>query len=300
MLPIFHVHGLFVALHCILLNGRPMFFEPRFDARRALQLLPRSTVFMGVPTYYVWLLAEPGLTRDLCSNMRLFISGSAPLPVETFEQFKARTGHAVLERYGTTETGMLASNPYLGERRGGTVGFPLPGVSIRVTDDAGLPLDAGQIGQIEVKGESVFPGYWQMPEKTGEEFTPDGFFKTGDLGRWDPDGYLVIAGRSKDLIITGGLNVYPKEIEEIINAMPGVAESAVIGLPHPDFGEAVTAVVVRTKDTPGAPLTESAVIGAVKGALANFKVPKKVLFVTELPRNSMGKVQKNILREKYS
>ncbi len=300
MLPIFHVHGLFVATHCILLNGGPMFFEPKFDAKRALRLLPESTVFMGVPTYYVRLLAEQEFTRDLCSKMRLFISGSAPLLMETFEEFKKRSGHTILERYGMTEGGMFSSNPYNGERRGGTVGFPLPGMSIRVVDNSGHPVDSGRVGAIQLKGENVFRGYWQMPEKTKEEFTEDGFFRTGDLGKWDDEGYLTIVGRSKDVIITGGLNVYPKEIEEIIDAMPGVVESAVIGVPHPDFGEAVTAVVVRNGSKTGAALSESAIIAMVKGTLANFKVPKRIYFISELPRNTMGKVQKNILRQQYA
>ena len=299
MLPIFHVHGLFVATHCILLSGGRMFFEPKFEARRALRLLPRSTVFMGVPTHYGRLTAEPELTPDVCSKMRLFVSGSAPLSIETFDRFKAVTGHTVLERYGMTEGGMFCSNPYEGERRGGTVGFPLDGVSVRVAGEMDQVLGAEQIGEVQVKGDNIFRGYWRMPEKTKEEFSPDGFFKTGDLGRWDADGYLVIVGRSKDVVITGGLNVYPKEVEEIIDTMPGVVESAVIGVVHPDFGEAVTAVVVRTADDQGEALTESSVIGFVKGALANFKVPKKVHFAAELPRNSMGKVQKNILRQRY-
>lgn len=297
MLPIFHVHGLFVATHCILMNGSPMFFEPRFDAGRALELLPRATVLMGVPTYYVRLLLEPGFTRELCANMRLFVSGSAPLLMETFDEFKERTGHKILERYGMTEGNMFTSNPYDGERRGGTVGFPLPGVSIRIVDDENRPVGVSEIGQIQVKGENVFRGYWQMPEKTREEFTGDGYFKTGDLGKWDNDGYISIVGRSKDLIITGGLNVYPKEIEEIIDAIPGVFESAVVGVPHPDFGEAVTAAVVRKDSEEGAALTEAGIIDALKGTLANFKIPKCVHFVDVLPRNSMGKVQKNVLRE---
>jgi malonyl-CoA/methylmalonyl-CoA synthetase len=297
MLPIFHVHGLFVATHCILMNGTSMFFEPRFDAKRALELLPRASVFMGVPTYYVRLLLEPGFTRELCANMRLFVSGSAPLLKETFDEFKARTGHTILERYGMTEGNMFTSNPYDGERRGGTVGFPLPGVSIRIVDDENRPVGVSEIGQIRVKGENVFRGYWQMPEKTREEFTGDGYFKTGDLGKWDSDGYISIVGRSKDLIITGGLNVYPKEIEEIIDAIPGVFESAVVGVPHPDFGEAVIAAVVRRNSEEGTALTDAGIINALKSTLANFKVPKSVCFVDYLPRNSMGKVQKNTLRQ---
>jgi malonyl-CoA/methylmalonyl-CoA synthetase len=299
MLPIFHVHGLFVATHCILLNGGPMFFEPKFDAVRALQLLPRSTVFMGVPTYYVRLLADPAFGRETCANMRLFISGSAPLLTETFEDFKNRTGHTILERYGMTEGGMFSSNPYDGQRRAGTVGFPLPGISIRILDGRGNPVQGTEVGNIQVSGENVFRGYWQMPEKTKEEFTEDGFFKTGDLGKWDEAGYLSIVGRSKDLIITGGLNVYPKEIEEIIDAMPGVAESAVIGLPDADFGEAVTAVVVPRQNG-AANLSEAGMIKSLKDILANFKVPKRVHFVDQLPRNTMGKVQKNILRQMYA
>ena len=299
MLPIFHVHGLFVATHCLLLNGSPMLFEPRYDAHRALALLPKATVFMGVPTYYVRLLAEPGFNRELCANMRLFVSGSAPLLPDTFNEFKSRTGHTILERYGMTEGGMFTSNPYAGERRAGTVGFPLPGVEIRIVDDQDQPVAPGKIGQILVKGENVFRGYWQMPEKTREEFTEEGFFRTGDLGRQDADGYISIVGRSKDLIITGGLNVYPKEIEELIDAMPGVVESAVFGVAHDDFGEAVTAAVVRQNNEAGAALTEDGIIKAIKSSLANFKVPKRVHFVDDLPRNAMGKVQKKALREQF-
>jgi malonyl-CoA/methylmalonyl-CoA synthetase len=255
---------------------------------------------MGVPTYYVRLLADPGFTRELCSNMRLFISGSAPLLMETFEEFKTRTDHTILERYGMTEGNMFTSNPYDGERRGGTVGFPLPGVSIRIADDENRPAEVGEIGQIQVKGDNIFRGYWRMPEKTREEFTADGFFKTGDMGKRDKEGYISIIGRSKDLIISGGLNVYPKEIEEMIDAMPGVFESAVFGVPHPDFGEAVIAAVVRQKRPNGEAAIETAIINALKGALANFKVPKRVHFIDELPRNSMGKVQKNVLRQQFA
>ncbi|MBK9019454.1 MAG: malonyl-CoA synthase [Sulfuritalea sp.] len=300
MLPIFHVHGLFIACHCALLNGSAMFFEPRFDAARAMSLLPQSTVMMGVPTFYVRLLQEPSFGREACRSMRLFISGSAPLLKETFDEFKSRTGHTILERYGMTEGGMFTSNPYEGERRGGTVGFPLPGTALRIVGAGNTAIRRGSVGSIQVKGDNVFLGYWGMPEKTKEEFTADGFFKTGDVGSWDADGYVVISGRSKDLVITGGLNVYPKEIEELIDAMPGVVESAVIGLPHPDFGEAVTAVVVRQKTAEGRALTESGIIAAIKDQLANFKVPKWVYLVDELPRNAMGKVQKNILRQEYS
>jgi len=298
MLPTFHVHGLFVATHCALLNGSPMLFEPKFDAARALRLMQAATVFMGVPTYYTRLLQERGLTREAVAHMRLFISGSAPLLPETFAEFRERTGQSILERYGMTEGGMFTSNPIEGERRGGTVGFPLPGTEVRVVDDSDRPLPAGEIGHIQVRGENVFAGYWRMPEKTLEEFTPEGYFRTGDLGRFDADGYLAIIGRDKDLIITGGLNVYPKEIEEAIDALPGVAESAVIGLPHSDFGEAVTAVVVRGKAS--ATTSGEAIIAELKGRLAGFKVPKAVLFVEELPRNAMGKVQKNLLRQRFS
>ncbi|MDD5286556.1 MAG: malonyl-CoA synthase [Desulfuromonadaceae bacterium] len=298
MLPIFHAHGLFVAIHCALLNGSSMFFEPQFDAGRALDILPRATVFMGVPTFYVRLLAEQGFTRELCTGMRLFISGSAPLLKETFDEFKARTGHTILERYGMTEGGMFTSNPYDAERRGGTVGFPLPGTTISIVNDAGAPVKAGEAGNILVKGPQVFVGYWRMPEKTQDEFTEDGFFSTGDMGRIDEDGYITIIGRSKDLIITGGLNVYPKEVEEMIDELAGVVESAVIGLPDPDFGEVVTAVVVRLKSGVGDALTEAGIIGSLKGSLAGFKVPKRVFFVDDLPRNTMGKVQKNVLRDR--
>ena len=300
MLPIFHVHGLFVACHCALLNGSAMFFESKFDAARAMELLPQSTVMMGVPTFYVRLLLDPAFGRETCRTIRLFVSGSAPLLKETFDEFRARTGHTILERYGMTEGGMFTSNPYTGERRGGTVGFPLPGTELRIVGAGDTPIKPGTVGGIQVRGENVFVGYWGMPEKTREEFTADGFFRTGDMGSFDADGYVVISGRSKDLVITGGLNVYPKEIEELIDAMPGVVESAVIGLPHPDFGEAVTAVVVRQKNAAGAALTESGIIGAIKNSLANFKVPKWVYLVDELPRNAMGKVQKNILRKTYS
>lgn len=308
MLPIFHVHGLFVAAHGALLAGAKMIWLPKLDVAAALRLLPRCTVMMGVPTYYVRLLAEPAFGRDTCRNMRLFVSGSAPLLMETFNAFRERTGHTILERYGMSETVMLVSNPYdpaLGERLGGTVGQPLPGVSARVVDDAGAACPPGEIGNIQVKGPNVFKGYWRMPEKTREEFTPDGWFKTGDVGRWGgesggarvPDGYLSIVGRSKDLIISGGFNVYPKEIESFLDDMPGVEESAVIGVPHPDFGEAVMAVVVPK---PGASLDEAAMIAELKARIANFKVPKRIHVVSELPRNTMGKVQKNVLRQTYS
>jgi malonyl-CoA/methylmalonyl-CoA synthetase len=296
-LPLFHVHGLFVASHGALLNGSKMIFLPKFDSAEVIRHLPRATVFMGVPTHYVRLLADPDFDRDKCASMRLFVSGSAPLLADTFNAFKTRTSHTILERYGMSETTMLVSNPYEGERIGGTVGLPLPGVSVRVVKDDGRPCVTGEIGDIEVKGPNVFKGYWRMPEKTAEEFTTDGYFKTGDVGSFDTRGYLSIVGRSKDLIITGGYNVYPKEIESVIDEMAGVVESAVIGVPHPDFGEAVTAVVVANAN---AGLTEAKVIAWLKSKIANFKVPKRVFFVSDLPRNTMGKVQKNVLRERFS
>jgi malonyl-CoA/methylmalonyl-CoA synthetase len=298
MLPLFHVHGLFVACHCVLMNGSAMRFHAKFDARRALEDFGRSTVFMGVPTFYTRLLGEAGLDRGACARMRLFISGSAPLLAETHEEFERRTGHRILERYGMTETGMLTSNPLAGERRAGTVGLPLPGTGVRVVDDEGRACPAGEIGHIQVKGDNVLPGYWRMPEKNKEEFTADGWFRTGDVGSFSPDGYLAIVGRSKDLIITGGYNVYPKEVELAIDELPAVAESAVVGVPHPDFGEAVTAIVVPRAGC-AAP-TEAEVIGWLRSRLANFKVPKRVYVVEELPRNTMGKVQKNVLRDRYA
>jgi malonyl-CoA/methylmalonyl-CoA synthetase len=296
MLPLFHVHGLFVASHCVLANGSAMRFHAKFDARQAIADFAHSTVFMGVPTFYTRLLAEAGLTRAACSKMRLFVSGSAPLLAETHAEFEQRTGQRILERYGMTETGMLTSNPLSGERRAGSVGPPLEGTQVRVVDNEGQPCRAGENGHVLVKGANVFPGYWRMPEKNAEEFTADGFFRTGDMGNLSDDGYLTIAGRSKDLIISGGYNVYPKEIELVLDELPGVQESAVVGVPHPDFGEAVTAVVVPRS---GARATEPEIIAALKDKLANFKVPKRVYFVEELPRNAMGKVQKNVLREKY-
>ncbi|HJV25964.1 MAG TPA: malonyl-CoA synthase [Aromatoleum sp.] len=296
-LPIFHAHGLFVACHCALLNGSPMLWLPRFDVDAVMKLLPRATVFMGVPTFYTRLLEQPDFGRDTIPAMRLFISGSAPLLAETHREFEARTGHAILERYGMTETVMLTSNPLDAARRAGTVGFPLPGVAVRIADGEGRALPNGEIGHVQVRGPNVFPGYWRMPEKTREEFTADGFFRTGDLGKIDERGYVVLVGRSKDLIITGGYNVYPKEIESYIDEIAGVKESAVIGLPHRDFGEAVAAVIVPE---PGAALHDADVIGTLKGELANFKVPKQVFFLDELPRNAMGKVQKNLLRDRFA
>ncbi|WP_219216650.1 malonate--CoA ligase [Variovorax boronicumulans] len=302
-LPIFHVHGLFVAIHGALLNGSKMIWLNKFDPKRVVARLPEATVFMGVPTLYVRMLAEPGLTKKACKRMRLFIAGSAPLLIETFHAWQQRTGHTILERYGMSETAMLTSNPYSavqGERRGGTVGFALPGVNlrVRVAEDNGDSREAttGEIGNIEVDGPNVFAGYWRMPEKTKEEFTSDGFFKTGDVGQIDGLGYITIVGRSKDLIISGGYNVYPAEIEGFINELPGVAESAVVGVPHADFGE-VGVAVVTTK--PGAVIDADAIVAELKARLANFKVPKRCFVVGELPRNAMGKVQKALLREQH-
>jgi malonyl-CoA/methylmalonyl-CoA synthetase len=297
-LPIFHTHGLFVACNVSLLSGGTMIFLPKFDAGEVLRLLTRASSMMAVPTFYVRLLDEPGLTRDLTRHMRLFTSGSAPLLSETHHAFHARTGHAILERYGMTETNMNTSNPYDGERIPGTVGFPLPGIELRVADpESGRALAQGKIGVIEVRGPNVFTGYWRMPEKTKAEFRGDGFFITGDIGMIDARGYVHIAGRAKDLVITGGYNVYPKEVETELDAIEGVIESAVIGLPHPEFGEGVTAVLVCKKE---AGLAEADVLAALKERLAKFKQPKRVFFVDELPRNAMGKVQKNVLRETYA
>ena len=296
-LPIFHVHGLFVASHGALLNGSKMIWFGKFDPKAVIARLPEATLFMGVPTLYVRLLGEAALDREACRRMRLFISGSAPLLIETFNAFRERSGHTILERYGMSETLMLTSNPYdpkEGERRGGTVGFPLPGVGVRVAGDAGNACGTDEIGAIEVCGPNVFKGYWRMPEKTQEEFTTDGWFKTGDVGRIDALGYVTIVGRSKDLIISGGYNVYPAEVESVINELPGVMESAVIGVPHADFGEAVVAVVVGR---PGAAPQPAALVAALKANIANFKVPKHLFVVAELPRNAMGKVQKNLLRD---
>ncbi len=303
-LPIFHVHGLFVAIHAALLNGSKMIWLAKFEPKAAISAMARATVFMGVPTLYVRMLAEPGLTREAVQNMRLFISGSAPLLIETFTAWQQRTGHTILERYGMSETIMLTSNPYAAdaryggqdERRGATVGFALPGVGLRVVSDANQPLPVGEIGNIQVQGPNVFKGYWRMPEKTAEEFTPDGWFKTGDVGLVDARGYVSIVGRSKDLIISGGYNVYPAEVEAAINELPGVAESAVVGVPHPDFGEVGVAVLVAR---PGAQPDAEAIVAQLKTQLANFKIPKRCFVVAELPRNTMGKVQKNLLRAQY-
>lgn len=296
-LPIYHTHGLFVATNIMLLAGASMVFLPKFDADQIAKLLPRATALMGVPTFYTRLVQHPGVTRETCANMRLFVSGSAPLLAETHRDFSARTGHAILERYGMTETNMNTSNPYDGDRRAGTVGFPLPDVDLRIVDpETGVVLPMGEIGMIEVRGPNVFQGYWRMPEKTAAEFR-NGWFITGDLGTIDADGYVSIVGRGKDLVISGGFNVYPKEVEEAIDALPGVVESAVIGLPHVDFGEAVTAVVAtgKTRTT-----SEEAILAALSTQLANFKRPKRVLFVEDLPRNAMGKVQKALLRAEYA
>ncbi|MEX8520700.1 MAG: malonyl-CoA synthase [Leptothrix sp. (in: b-proteobacteria)] len=298
-LPIFHVHGLFVASHAALLNGSKMLWLAKFDPKAVVERLPRASVFMGVPTLYVRLLQEAGLTREACQNMRLFISGSAPLLIETFRDWQTRTGHTILERYGMSETIMLTSNPCKpqdGDRLGGTVGPALPGVGVRVVDDAGALLPAGEIGHVQVRGPNVFGGYWRMPEKTAEDFTADGWFKTGDVGRFDDAAYLTIVGRSKDLIISGGYNVYPAEIEGYLNELPGVAESAVVGVPHPDFGEGVIALIVPKA---GAQLDADALVGILKKQIANYKVPKRAFIVAELPRNAMGKVQKNLLREAH-
>ncbi|MBR0851978.1 malonyl-CoA synthase [Bradyrhizobium diazoefficiens] len=296
-LPIYHTHGLFVATNVTLFARASMIFLPKLDPDLIVKLMARATVLMGVPTFYTRLLQNPALSRDTTKHMRLFISGSAPLLAETHREWSARTGHAVLERYGMTETNMNTSNPYDGERVPGAVGFPLPGVSVRVTEpETGKELPREEIGMIEVKGPNVFKGYWRMPEKTRSEFRPDGFFITGDLGKIDDKGYVHILGRGKDLVISGGFNVYPKEIESEIDAMPGVVESAVIGVPHADFGEGVTAVLVCNK---GADVSEAAVLKALDGRLAKFKMPKRVFVVDELPRNTMGKVQKNILRDTY-
>jgi malonyl-CoA/methylmalonyl-CoA synthetase len=297
-LPIFHTHGLFVATNVVLMAGASMIFMAKFDAGEVLHQIPRATTLMGVPTFYTRLVDHPGLTREATSHMRLFISGSAPLLAETHRAFSEKTGHAILERYGMTETNMNTSNPYVGERIAGTVGKPLPGVDLRIADpDTGAPLAQGEIGMIEVRGPNVFGGYWRMPERTKAEFRPDGFFITGDLGMVDAKGYVQIVGRGKDLIITGGFNVYPKEIEGEIDDMPGVLESAVIGIAHPDFGEGVTAVVVPQ---PGATLDATAISAALEQRLARFKCPKRIFILPELPRNTMGKVQKNLLREQFA
>ncbi len=296
-LPIFHTHGLFVATNVTLIAGGTLQFLPKFDLDQVIDLLPRATAMMGVPTFYTRLLDDPRFDRDLVAHMRLFISGSAPLLAETHEDFQARTGHRILERYGMTETNMNTSNPYDGDRRAGTVGFPLPGVELKITDPtSGDTLADGDVGQIEVRGPNVFKGYWQMPEKTREELRDDGFFITGDLGRIDADGYVHIVGRNKDLIISGGYNIYPKEIELILDAQPGVLESAVIGVPHADFGETVLGLIVpRPGETPDL----DAISTAAAASLARFKQPRRLIKIESLPRNTMGKVQKNLLRAEF-
>jgi malonyl-CoA/methylmalonyl-CoA synthetase len=294
-LPLFHVHGLFISSHVALLSGSRMIFLSKFDAKQVLRWLPQCTVFMGVPTYYVRLLEQSELNAEVCRTVRVFISGSAPLLSETFHSFVERTGHTILERYGMSETNIITSNPCNGARKPGTVGLALPGEQVRTVGDDGHPCQIDEIGNIEVKGPNVFHGYWKMPEKTAQEFSADGYFKTGDLGKFDADGYLSIVGRSKDLIISGGYNIYPKELELLLDEMPGVVESAVIGLPHPDFGEAVCAVLVCNQ-----PVDTAQLIALLKTRIANFKVPKRVEIVAELPRNTMGKVQKNLLRQKFS
>jgi malonyl-CoA/methylmalonyl-CoA synthetase len=300
-LPLYHIHGLFVALHCALLSGAQILLQPRFEAAAVLRALPQATVLMGVPTFYTRLLADPQLQAPLVSHIRLFISGSAPLTLETFHEFERRTGHRILERYGMTETGMISSNPLHGERRAGSVGLPLPGVEVRVLDEQGAPLPQGEIGVVAVRGPNVCLGYWQMPDKTAAEFGSNGFFITGDLGLLDPEGYLYLVGRAKDLIISGGLNVYPKEIEDVLDALSPVAESAVFALPHPDLGESVAAALVL-KSSP-APLevnqVQEQIIAAARQQLAGFKIPRRIFIVDELPRNAMGKVQKAVLRERY-
>jgi malonyl-CoA/methylmalonyl-CoA synthetase len=285
-LPIFHVHGLFVALHCAFLSGAPMVWLPKFDDAQVLSGLAKSTVMMGVPTFYTRLLANPGFTRETARHMRLFISGSAPLLESTFAEFEERTGQRILERYGMSEAVIITSNPLAGERIAGSVGYPLPGVELRIGGGE-------ETGVIQIRGPSVFAAYWRMPEKTAEEVTADGFFLTGDVGRQDPDGRVWISGRAKDLIISGGYNVYPKEVELVLDELAGVAESAVVGVPHPDFGEGVVAVVIGRGD-------EAALIAECRRQLAAYKSPKRVVFVDELPRNAMGKVQKNLLRERYA
>jgi len=295
-LPIYHVHGLFVGVHCVLMSGASMHWLPAFEAKQVRSRLPLCTIMMGVPTYYTRLLADPDFGGTDCRTMRLFISGSAPLLEETFNTFAERTGHTILERYGMSETGMNASNPLDGERRAGTVGFPLPGTQIRICDDAHRPLDTGEVGELEVRGPNVFKGYWRMPRKTAEDFTADGWFVTGDQGRIDERGYVSIVGRSKDMVITGGLNVYPKEIEIVINGIEGVVESAVFGVPHPDFGEAVVATVVVR---PNSDITSAAIDDVLRPKIAKFKLPKRVQIADQLPRNAMGKVQKNVLRQEW-
>jgi malonyl-CoA/methylmalonyl-CoA synthetase len=297
-LPIFHTHGLFVATNTILLAGASMVFLPGLDLDDLVAWMPQATTMMGVPTFYTRLLSDARLDRDLTRHMRLFISGSAPLLAETHRDFEARTGHRILERYGMTETNMNTSNPYEGERRAGTVGLPLPGISVRICDpESGAEVPAGEIGVIEIKGRNVFKGYWRMPEKTAQDFRPDGYFISGDLATKDADGYVNIVGRAKDLIISGGYNIYPKEIELLLDEQPGVLESAIIGVDHPDLGEGVVGVVVAKA---GVRLEETALLAGIAGSLARFKQPRRIFIADELPRNTMGKVQKAMLRERYA
>jgi malonyl-CoA/methylmalonyl-CoA synthetase len=297
-LPLFHVHGLFVGINIALASGSSLLLQSGFDAPRVLESLPRATVFMGVPTFYTRLLQLPGLDRASTAHIRLFVSGSAPLLPDTHHEFERRTGHIILERYGMTETLMNTSNPYIGLRLPGSVGPALPGIDLRIaTSGAAQPDDESAVGEIEVRGPNVCAGYWRDPEKSKSAFTADGWFKTGDLGRLNQDGYVTIVGRAKDLVITGGYNVYPKEVETELDALQGVAESAVFGVPHPDFGEGVTAVVVAES---GAQLAEAEILGAIRTRLARYKLPKRVLIVDELPRNQMGKVQKSLLRTRYA
>ena len=296
-LPIFHIHGLFVACHNVLLGGSKMLFVEKFDSKTINQLLPKATVFMGVPTFYTRLLDDENFSRDCCKNMRLFISGSAPLLEQTFEDFQQRSGHTILERYGMTETGMNTSNPVEGDRIAGTVGLPLPGVDVRIVDQNNQVVKNGNIGVLQVKGDNVFKGYWRMPDKTTEEFTDDNFFITGDMAQHNEQGYISIVGRNKDMVITGGYNVYPKEVELLLDESEGVKESAIIGLAHKDFGEAVTAVIVP--EDINNPPNDLELKKQLKKQLASYKTPKKIIFIDQLPRNTMGKVQKNILRENY-
>ena len=296
-LPIFHVHGLFVAIGCALYSGASMCWLEKFNVEKIIANLPSCSVLMGVPTYYTRLLASSEFSEKTCANMRVFISGSAPLLEETFHDFKQLTGHEILERYGMTETNMNTSNPISGQRKPGTVGPPLPGVEVRVVDDNENDLSINEIGNLFVRGPNVFEGYWKMPEKTEEDFTRDGYFKTGDKAKIDDDGYVSIVGRSKDMIISGGLNVYPKEVELILDDIEGVYESAVIGVPHQDLGEAVVAVVVKNETS--AEITAQILIEKAKKELAGYKVPKQIIFVDALPRNTMSKVQKNVLRDTH-
>jgi len=296
-LPIFHIHGLFVACHNVLLSGSKMLFLEKFDSKTVVQLLPKATVFMGVPTFYTRLLDEPSFDRACSQNMRLFISGSAPLLEQTFEDFQKRSDHTILERYGMTETGMNTSNPLNGDRIAGTVGLPLPGVEARIVDENNHSIRNNSVGVLQVKGKNVFKGYWRMPEKSAEEFTEDHFFITGDLAQYNEQGYISIVGRNKDMVITGGYNVYPKEVELLLDETEGVKESAIIGLAHKDFGEAVTAIVVP-EDITNPPNVDD-LKKSLKEQLASYKTPKKIIFIEQLPRNTMGKVQKNMLRQTY-